>query len=193
MTATSDDSSPVLGQFYSMDCVGHSTLSGLMNLPSPLWLTPSGSLLSSSNEVQLQGPRSVGLSSSELVARFFTLRTSHAGSYICQASLSSPALTSPIVKTQTFEITVQSKSAISPLFRNGFILLVKFLSIYHHPSLSTTWLHKQVTGAMFFTGAYMYEIKPSMHGYDACYYMGCLWFVGRHGLNNTVLTIKASD
>ena len=109
MTATSDDSSPVLGQSYSMDCVGHKTVSGLMNLPSPLWLTPSGSLLSSSNEVQLQGPSNVGLSSSELLARFPTLRTSHAGSYTCQASLSSPALTSPIVKTESFAITVQSK------------------------------------------------------------------------------------
>ena len=129
MRATSDDSSPILGQSYSMNCMGHKTVSGLMSLPTPQWLTFSGSSLSSSNEVQLQGPNDVGLSSSELVARFFTLRTSHAGSYTCQASLSSPALMSPIVKTQAFQITVQSKSAISPLFRNGFILLVKILSI----------------------------------------------------------------
>ena len=116
VTATSDDSSPILGQSYSMDCVGHKTISGLMNLPSPQWLTPTGHLLSSNNDTQLRGPSSVGLSSSELVARFPTLCTSHAGSYTCRASLSSSALMSPIVKTETFAIIVQSKSAILPLY-----------------------------------------------------------------------------
>ena len=108
VTAESDDTTPVLGQSYSMDCIGHKTVSGLMNQPSSQWLTPSGTLLSPRSDVQLQGPRSVGLSSSELVAQFPTLHTSHAGNYTCQASLSSPARTSPIVKTTVFEVTVQS-------------------------------------------------------------------------------------
>ena len=109
MLATSDDLAPTLGQPYSMDCTGHKTVSGLMNQPSPQWYSPSGNLLSSGSDVQLQGPRNVGLSSSELVALFPTLRTSHAGNYTCQASLSSPALTSPIVKSVTFAVTVQSE------------------------------------------------------------------------------------
>ena len=107
--ALSDDVASILGQSYSMDCTGHKTVSGLVNQPSPQWFTPSGTLLSSSSDVQLQGPRNVGLSSSELVALFPTLRTSHAGNYTCQASLSSSALTSPIVKTTIFTVTVQSK------------------------------------------------------------------------------------
>ena len=109
VTATSDDTAPILGQSYSMDCTGHKTVSDLINQPSPQWLTPSGTPLSSSSDIQLQGPRNVGLSSSELVALFPTLRTSHAGNYTCQASLSSPALTSPIVKLVTFEIIIESK------------------------------------------------------------------------------------
>ena len=109
MRARSDDTAPNLGQSYSMDCTGHKTIAGLVNQPSPQWLTPSGTPLSPSSDVQLQGPRNVGLSSSELVALFPTLRTSHAGNYTCQASLSSPALTSPIVKLVTFAVTIQSK------------------------------------------------------------------------------------
>ena len=107
VTAESDDTTPILGQSYSMDCIGYKLVSGLMNQPSPQWFTPNGALLSSSSDVQLQGPRSVGISS-ELVAQFPTLHTSHAGNYTCQASLSSPARTSPIVKTTVFEVTVQS-------------------------------------------------------------------------------------
>ena len=105
----SDDTMPILGQSYSMDCTGHKTIAGLVNQPSPQWLTPSGTPLSPSSEVQLQGPRNVGLSSSELVALFPTLHTSHAGNYTCQASLSSPALTSPTVKLVTFEIIIENK------------------------------------------------------------------------------------
>jgi hypothetical protein len=108
--ATSDDATPILGQSYSMDCTGHKTVSGLVNQPSPQWLTPSGTPLSPmSSDVQLQGPRNVGLSSSELVALFPTLRTSHAGNYTCQASLSSPALSSPIIKSVTYAVIVQSE------------------------------------------------------------------------------------
>ena len=108
MRARSDETAPNLGQSYSMDCTGHKTITGLMNQPSPQWLTPSGTPLSPSSDVQLQGPTNVGLSSSELVALFPILRTSHAGNYTCQASLSSPALTSPIVKLVTFVVTIQS-------------------------------------------------------------------------------------
>ena len=107
VTAASSDASPVLGQSYSMNCVGHKTLSNLLNLPSPQWYTHDGNPLG--NQVQLVGPRPVELSSSEVVAQFSTLRTSHAGNYTCQASLSSPARTSPIIKTVTFGITIQRK------------------------------------------------------------------------------------
>ena len=103
--AMSDDSA-VLGQSYSMNCLGHKDSSGLANLPSPQWLTSQGSSITGA---QLQGPSSVGTSSSQVVATFSTLRTSHAGNYICRASLSSQALTSPIIKSISFGITVQRK------------------------------------------------------------------------------------
>ena len=114
VTAASSDASPVLGQSYSMNCVGHKTLSNLVNLPLPLWYTQDGNPLG--NPVQLVGPRPVGLSSSEIVAQFSTLRTSHAGNYFCQASLSSPALTAPIIKSTTFGITVQRKCLFNYTF-----------------------------------------------------------------------------
>ena len=108
-SSSSDITTPILGQSYSMDCTGHKTVSGLVNQPSPQWFTPSRTPLTSSSDVQLQGPRNVGFLSSELVALFPALHTSHAGNYTCQASLSSPALTSPIVKLVTFAVTVQSE------------------------------------------------------------------------------------
>ena len=76
-------------------------------MPSLQWLTLEENSLS--GDAQLQGPRSVGLTSSEVVATFPILRTSHAGNYTCQASLSSPALTTPIIKTTFFGVTLQSK------------------------------------------------------------------------------------
>ena len=112
VTATSGNSVSVLGQSYSMNCIGHKMASGLINLPSPQWLTFEGNTLSS--DAQLQGPRNVGLSSSEIVATFPILHTSHAGNYTCRVSLSSPALSTPIIKTAFFRLTVQSKSLSHP-------------------------------------------------------------------------------
>ena len=109
VAATSDDGTPILGQSYSIDCIGHKMSTGLINSPSPQWFDSSGSLLSTGSDVQLQGPRIVGLTSSELVAQFPTLRSSHAGNYTCRVSLSSPARASQIVKTTNFGITVQSE------------------------------------------------------------------------------------
>ena len=130
VTATSDDATPILGQSYSMDCTGHKTASGLINKPVPQWFTPNGTLLSSSSsDVQLQGPRNVGLSSAELIANFPTLRTSHAGNYTCQVSLSSPALTSPIVKVRTFSITVKSE---------WLTLLMSYLNSFVYQTLTLT-------------------------------------------------------
>ena len=106
--AQSDISTPVLGQLYSMNCVGYKVVSGLSNLPTPQWLTLNGNPLSSG--VQLQDPVAVGSLSSSLAAYFSILRTSHAGNYSCRASLSSPALTTPLVKTTYFGVTVQRMS-----------------------------------------------------------------------------------
>lgn len=112
--ATSGDSDPgpVLGQSYNMSCIGHKTASGIINMPSLQWLTFEGHPLS--NDTQLHAPRRVGLLSSEIVATFPILHTSHAGNYTCRANLSSPALTTPIIKTTFFELTVQSKSFSCP-------------------------------------------------------------------------------
>ena len=118
--ALSDVSTPVLGLSYTMNCVGHKTTSGLSSLPTPQWLTLSGDSLGSG--VQLQGPVTVGLSSSRLAAYFSILRTSHAGNYSCRASLSSPALTTPLVKTTSFGITVQRMSALSIIKKHNFYI-----------------------------------------------------------------------
>ena len=109
MTTQSDDSAPILGQSYSMDCVAYKTRSGLINSATLQWISPTGTRLSSRGDLLLEGPTNIG-SSSELVVQFSTLHTSHAGTYTCQASLSSPALTSSIIKNASLGITVQSKS-----------------------------------------------------------------------------------
>ena len=109
VVASSGDGAPVLGQTYSIACVGHKTYGGIANFPSPHWLTTNGSFLSTGNTVQLLGPDITGHSSTEIVALFPSLLTSHAGNYTCHVILSSPALTSPIVKNEFLGITIESE------------------------------------------------------------------------------------
>ena len=109
VSVQSDGSSPVLGQSYTMSCLGHKTTSGLSSLPFPQWLTLNGNPLTTSSGVQVQGPMNVGLSSTSVTAQFTTLRTSNAGNYTCRVSLSSPALSTPLVKVTYFAVIVQSK------------------------------------------------------------------------------------
>ena len=109
--STSALNTPILGQNHSVDCVVSETVRGLSAKPVPLWLNHDGNeLITTENEINLDGPSYQStLRLTTLSLTFDSLHTSHAGRYICQASLSSPALFSPLVKTQDYNISLQSE------------------------------------------------------------------------------------
>ena len=101
-------SAPSLGQIVRIRCVISEDVSGLSTRPVPQWLNNDGNDVFIGDGVSLDGPSS-GSSLTTLTLIFNTLRTSHAGRYVCRGSLSSPALFSPLVKTEDYNISVQSE------------------------------------------------------------------------------------
>ena len=106
--STSALSTPILGQNHSVHCVVSKTLGGLSARPVPQWVNHNGIELISGSQISLDGP-SYQSTLTTLSLMFYTLHASHAGRYICQASLSSPALFFPLVKTQDYNISLQSE------------------------------------------------------------------------------------
>ena len=78
-------------------------MSGLTETPTAQWFDNKG-LVTEGNGVV--SPRE------QSTLTFSPLKTSHAGSYRCEGSLSSPALEKPLVTYSTWELTVRSKSSI---------------------------------------------------------------------------------
>jgi len=107
--STSAVNTPTLGQNHSVHCVVSETVRGLSARPVPRWLNHDGiELTTTGNQINLDGPSNQSTRTT-LSLTFDSLHTSHAGRYICQASLSSPALFSPLVKTQDYNISLQSE------------------------------------------------------------------------------------
>ena len=86
----------LLGESYSVGCIASKNVNGLKNSPVIQWFDPNGNNITDGEGITLT------MESLSLLASFDSLRTSHAGRYICQASLSSPALSTPLVKTALF-------------------------------------------------------------------------------------------
>lgn len=94
----------LLGESYSVGCIASKNVNGLTNSPVIQWFDPNGNNITDGEGITLT------MESLSLLASFDSLHTSHAGRYFCQASLSSPALSTPLVKTEDFNITLQSES-----------------------------------------------------------------------------------
>ena len=107
--STTAVSTPSLGQSLSIRCIVTETVDGLSARPVLQWLNHNGSDIVSGGGVILDGPNSQSTLTT-LTLMFSALRTSHAGRYICQGSLTSPTLFSPLVKAKDHNISVQSKS-----------------------------------------------------------------------------------
>ena len=105
-------SAPTLGQIVRIRCVISEGVSGLSTRPVPQWFNNDGSNVVIGDGVSLDGPSS-GSSLTTLTLIFNTLHTSHAGRYICRGSLSSPALFSPLVKTEDYNISLQSEVTLN--------------------------------------------------------------------------------
>ena len=106
MTAELSGSPATVGSSYSFACLATKILSGLANVPSAEWVGPNGSAISQGDGLTLVP--FTDTVSSEVIVQTAALHTSHAGLYTCRGSLSSPALTSPLVQETHFNITLQS-------------------------------------------------------------------------------------
>ena len=106
--STSAESAPSLGQSLTIHCIVTETVDGLSARPVLQWQNHNGSDIVGGGGVILDGPNSQ-LNLTTLTLMFSTLRTSHAGRHICRGSLTSPALFSPLVKTEDYNISVQSE------------------------------------------------------------------------------------
>ena len=79
-------------------------MSGLTETPTAQWFDSKG-LITEGNGAVSTGEQST--------LTFFTLKTSHAGSYRCEGSVTSPALEQPLVTNSTWELTVRCRSHTS--------------------------------------------------------------------------------
>ncbi len=84
----------------------------LINPPSIAWLSPEGSTLVTSGEVTVGLQELTGNPSrlNTYMAHFDPLMTSNAGTYMCQATVTSPYRTKQVTVSVSHNITVQSKS-----------------------------------------------------------------------------------
>ena len=129
VVSTIEDSAPSLGQIVKIRCVISEAVSGLSSRPVAQWLNSDGSNIVIGNGVSLDGPSSQP-SLTTLTLVFNTLRTSHAGTYVCQGSLSSPALFSPLVKAEEYDIIVQSELLCSTLTSRSVFTSFTRYSVY---------------------------------------------------------------
>ena len=101
-------SAPTLGQSLRLCCLVSEAVSGLSTRPVLQWRNNDGSDIVIGNGISLDGPNSLSTLTT-LALVFSALHTSHAGRYICRASLTSPALSSPLVKTADYNVSIQSE------------------------------------------------------------------------------------
>ena len=110
--ATSTEPNAILGREYSVTCLAAITANthALLCSPVPSFNYENGSMISfGSNSVTVQGPVNISNSARGVELVFDLLKTSHAGRYVCRASLDSPALDETLVKEDVFQLNLQSE------------------------------------------------------------------------------------
>ena len=96
----------------SLSCRVHETISGLSNMPSAEWVGPSG-LVSSGGDISItvdfQDDTTINTT-----LTFLSVSTSHAGQYICQGSVQTPAPVGTVANNSTpTDVTVRSEWSTS--------------------------------------------------------------------------------
>ena len=110
--AASTEPDVILGREYSVTCLAAITANShaLQYSPMPSFNYENGTMISNgSNSIRVKGPMLVSSSAREIELVFDLLKTSHAGRYICRASLDSPALDETLVKEDVFQINIQGE------------------------------------------------------------------------------------
>ena len=96
------------------------------------WLNNDGSDIVVGDGISLDGPNSQSTLTT-LALMFSALRTSHAGRYICRGSLTSPALSSPLVETADYNVSIQSELTSRSTVGTSFSTKIPFYGIFFFP------------------------------------------------------------
>ena len=94
------------GMVYKLACTVSKTVDGLVNSPTATWTT-GGVAISSGNDITVS--RTTDDMSATSTLTFDPMRTSHEARYICEGTLTSPALVTPLMPTAVEDLRVQSK------------------------------------------------------------------------------------
>lgn len=122
-------SAPSLGQSLRIHCLVSEAVSGLSTRPVLQWLNNDGSDIVVGNGISLDGPNSQSTLTT-LALMFSALRTSHAGRYMCRGSLTSPALSSPLVETADYNVSIQSELTSGFTVGTSFSTKIPFFGIF---------------------------------------------------------------
>ena len=99
--ATTVPDPPLAGTRYTLRCVVSKTINGLTNTPTAAWEFDGGTEITTGGNIVVTTP-SAGVA--ELT--FSDITTSQAGTYICRARLTSPALNVDQEVTESVDINV---------------------------------------------------------------------------------------
>ena len=112
------------GQSQTVECSAMETVEGLSNRVELAWFHSNGIPVVGGEEFLLEN--SIITGKTTLTLQFVTLRTSHAQTYTCEATLLSPALHGPLIKTTTVNVTVESKHAVPVCVYNKICPIRRF-------------------------------------------------------------------
>ena len=108
VTATVSNSSvtATAGMVYSLICNVSKTVSGLIDSPTATWTTGGVAVTNGSGITVINTIGDTTVTSS---LTFDPLRTSHEGSFVCNGTLTSPALDTALMSSATENLEIQSK------------------------------------------------------------------------------------
>ena len=96
---------PVLAgsEDLTLTCTVNEVIDGLTNIPSAQWMTTSGLVTSGDDDITITV---IDDSMTIVTLSFISLHTSHAGQYMCQGILDSPATLNDIITSIPANVTV---------------------------------------------------------------------------------------
>ena len=150
-------------------------MSGLTETPTAQWFDNKGMVIEGNSAVSTGGQSTL---------TFSPLKTSHAGSYRCEGSVTSPALEQPLVTNSTWNITVRSKSQILiNIHYTTFNITVPDSRI----TLTRTEMHSD----LYAGGSLMFTCEVQIHrSVDTSVNVSLTWIHGYHRQKTENLTTK---
>ena len=100
MTVESPVTDPVLAgnEDLNLTCTVNEVIDGLTNIPSAQWMTTTGLVTSGDDDITITETMIDNRTTNSTLS-FTSLHTSHAGEYMCQGILDSPATRNNITST----------------------------------------------------------------------------------------------